>query len=112
MSLRQDWYWTASDTWLFTSGFDLKHLDATYLYDSTLNIFSPFDQILDNQPILTRSLQVAPEGAQYAVYFESRWRPFDKLILDTGIRWDQQTYTTSNNDDQTSLPFQSAVFPE
>ena len=102
-ALRQDWQWTASDTWLFTSGFDLKHLNATYQYDSSLSIFSPFDQILANQPNLERYIQIRPKGAQYAAYVESRWRPFNKVILETGIRWDQQTYTIADNDDQTSL---------
>ena len=110
VSLRQDWQWVASDSWLFTSGFDVKHVDASYDYNSALDIFSPFDQILNNQANLTRSTQVSPEGGQYAVYLESRWRPFDKLILDTGIRWDQQTYTTADNDDQTSLRFNLLYF--
>lgn len=105
VALRQDFQWTASDKWLFTSGFDLKHLDAEYQYDSTLNIFSPFDQIFDNQPSVVRNIQIAPSGAQYAVYLESRWRPYKNWILDGGIRWDQQTYTVANNDDQISLRF-------
>jgi len=105
VTARQDWVWAASDKWVFRSGFDIKHLDATYEYDSTLDIFSPFDQILNNQPNLTRSIRTSPEGAQYAAYIESRWRPSRKLVLDSGIRWDQQTYTTSNNDDQSSIRF-------
>jgi len=103
--LRQDFQWTASDQWLFTSGFDLKRMEANYQYDSTLNIFPPFDQILDNQPSVVRSFRTSPRGAQYAVYLESRWRPFENWILDGGIRWDQQTYTVADNDDQISLRF-------
>ena len=103
--LRQDLQWTASDQWLFTSGFDIKRMEANYQYDSTLNIFPPFDQILDNQPSVVRSFQTSPRGAQYAVFLESRWRPFENWILDGGIRWDQQTYTVADNDDQISLRF-------
>jgi hypothetical protein len=102
-ALRSDWQWTANDTWMLTSGFDLKHLNATYQYESTLSVVAPFDQILNNRPNTLRDIRIRPKGAQYAAYLESRWRPFDKFILDTGIRWDQQTYTTANNDDQTSL---------
>jgi hypothetical protein len=86
VALRQDWQWSASDAWLFSSGFDVKRLESNYEYDSTLNIFPPFDQILDNQPSVVRSIRTAPRGAQYAVYLESRWRPFEKWILDGGIR--------------------------
>lgn len=110
VTLRQDWQWTTSDKLLLTSGFDLKHLDSTYNYDSTLEIFSPFDQILNNEPILARNIQVSPEGGQYAAYLEARWRLSNKLIVDTGIRWDQQTYTSADNDDQTSLRFNLLYF--
>ena len=102
VALKQDWQWTMSNKWLFGTGFDIKRLEAEYEYDSTLNIFPPFDQILDNQPSLVRSIRTAPRGAQYAVYIETRWRPFDDLILDAGMRWDQQTYTTASDDSQIS----------
>jgi hypothetical protein len=105
ISLRQDWRWTTSDALVFRSGFDVKRLEASYDYDSSLQVFSPFDQILNNQPTLARRIETSPEGAQYAAYFESRWRPFDRLVLDSGIRWDQQTYTLADNDDQTSFRF-------
>jgi len=105
VTLKQDWQWSASSKWLFGSGFDIKRLEAEYEYDSTLNILPPFDQILDNQPLLVRSIRTAPRGAQYAVYLSGRWRPFADLILDAGIRWDQQTYTTASDDSQTSPRF-------
>jgi outer membrane receptor protein involved in Fe transport len=105
VTLKQDWQWAATSKWLFSSGFDIKRLEAEYKYNSTLNIFPPFDQILDNQPLLVRNIQTAPRGAQYAVYLGSRWRPFEDLILDAGIRWDQQTYTTASDDSQTSPRF-------
>jgi outer membrane receptor protein involved in Fe transport len=105
VTLKQDWQWSASSKWLFSSGFDIKRLEAEYEYDSTLNILPPFDQILDNQPLLVRSIRTAPRGAQYAVYLSGRWRPFTDLILDAGIRWDQQTYTTASDDSQTSPRF-------
>jgi outer membrane receptor protein involved in Fe transport len=110
VSLRQDWKWQASGSWLYSAGFDLKHLDSAYDFDSTLNILPPFDQILDNQPNLSKQVLVSPEGAQYAAYLESRWRPLDTLILDAGIRWDQQTYTVSENDDQVSMRFNLLYF--
>jgi len=109
-SFRQDWRWTVSDALVVRSGLDLKHVDARYDYDSSLQIFSPFDQILNNQATRANNIQVAPSGGQYAAYFETRWRPFERLVLDGGIRWDQQTYTTAENDDQTSLRFNLLYF--
>jgi len=101
-SLNQHWQFDASDSWAFRGGFDLKALDAEYRYSSTLEILPPFDSIFDNQPLTTRSLTAEPAGNQYAVYVEARWRPFDRLVLDAGLRWDQQTYTTADDDTQVS----------
>lgn len=105
VGLKQDWRFDVSGSLLFRTGFDVRELRATYLYDSTLTIFPPFDQILDNVPILARSIDVSPRGAQYAAYLETRWRVTDDLVLDLGVRWDQQTYTTANIDDQVSPRF-------
>jgi hypothetical protein len=111
LALRQDWQWQMSESWLVSYGFDIKRLDAEYDYASRLEIFSPFDQILNNQPLLVRDLQVSPSGAQYAGYVEARWRPLERIIVDGGVRWDQQTYTTADNDDQTSLRINLLYFP-
>jgi len=102
LALKQDWQFSPADSWTFNSGFNVRHLEANYRYDSTLQIESPFDQLFDNQPLTVNSIENSPNGNQYAVYFESRWRPVEDLVIDLGIRWDQQTYTTADNDDQTS----------
>ncbi len=105
LALAQDWYISASDDWSMNAGFDIKRLEASYTYGSTLGILPPFDQILDNEMLRTDSIRTSPRGGQYAVYFASRWRLFDDLVLDAGVRWDQQTYTTAKNDDQVSSRF-------
>jgi outer membrane receptor protein involved in Fe transport len=102
LALKQDWEFGISDRWLLSSGFELKRLEADYRYDATLEIEPPFDQILDNQPAESRTIDAAPRGSQYAAYTELRWRPGDRLTLDAGLRWDQQTYTTANDDEQVS----------
>jgi outer membrane receptor protein involved in Fe transport len=100
--LKQDWQYSISDKWMLSAGFDVRRLEADYKYESSLAIFPPFDQILDNQPLVVRSIDTSPSGEQYAVYFESRWRPAKRLFVDVGARWDQQTYTIADNDDQVS----------
>ncbi|MDH4107155.1 MAG: TonB-dependent receptor [Gammaproteobacteria bacterium] len=102
LSLNQHWQFDASGTWLLRAGFDLKRLEAEYAYSSQLEILPPFDTILDNQPLTTRDIAAEPEGEQYALYAEARWRPVDRLVFDAGLRWDQQTYTTSDDDTQVS----------
>jgi len=100
--VKQDWTLDTSADWSFRAGFDFKLLDAEYDYDSTLSIAPPFDQILDNQPFLQRSISTRPEGEQYAAYVEARWRVRENFILDIGYRFDRQTYSVANTNEQRS----------
>ncbi|MEX2123012.1 MAG: TonB-dependent receptor [Woeseia sp.] len=100
LALKQDWQYSISDRWVLTSGLEIKRLEASYTYASLLAIFPPFDQILDNVPFATRNIDIDPRGSQYALYAEARWQPTSRLIIDAGLRWDQQTYTTAEDDEQ------------
>tara|TARA_R110002096_G_scaffold419615_1_gene624366 strand:- start:9391 stop:11706 length:2316 start_codon:yes stop_codon:yes gene_type:complete len=102
IEFRQDWRWVASDTWMLRYGLNIKNLDATYRFSSVQSVAPPFDTILDNQPSTSRDFNLAPAGAQYAAYAEFRWRPRDTWTFDIGIRWDQQNYTTAQDDKQYS----------
>ncbi|HET6629809.1 MAG TPA: TonB-dependent receptor [Woeseiaceae bacterium] len=102
LALKQDWDYSLSDAWILRTGFELKRLEAAYAYASELAIAPPFDRILDNQPFEAREIDISPRGSQYAVYAEARWQATDRLILDAGLRWDKQTYTTAEGDAQAS----------
>lgn len=102
IEFRQDWRWVVSDTWMLRYGFDIKNLDATYRFLSSKSVTQPFDTILNNEPSTSRDFDLAPAGAQYAAYAEFRWRPRDKWTFDIGLRWDQQNYTTAQDDKQYS----------
>jgi len=105
LELRQDWSWDTSDRWFLSGGFVVKRLEAEYRFDSTLAVQPPFDQVLDNQLLVTQSVQSSPRGSQFAAYLQSRWRLGARLVFDAGLRWDQQTYTIAADDDQTSPRF-------
>ena len=109
VELRQDWRWLASKNWMLRFGFDLKDLDGRYRFRSQQDIAPPFDSIFDNQLSTTRDFALAPAGAQYAVFSELRWRLAKHWTFDVGLRWDQQTYTTANDDKQYS-PRASVLF--
>ena len=100
--IKQDWRFTPSARWMLSFGIRARDQDADYEHTSARTITPPFDQILDNEPFVSRDLQLSPDGAQYAAYSELRWRPVDSLVLDIGVRWDQQTYTSSDDDRQYS----------
>ena len=101
-ALTQDWQVSGDEAWSLRAGFDIKDLDARYTYESTLAIFPPFDQLFDNTPLQQRNVALAPTGEQYATYFEARWKATSNLILDLGLRWDRQSYSSSDNNEQRS----------
>jgi hypothetical protein len=99
---RQDWRWVMSPSLMLRLGVDIKDLDAEYRFASEQTIEPPFDGILDNQPSTILAADLNPAGAQYAAYTELRWRFADAWTIDLGLRWDQQNYTTSEDDRQYS----------
>jgi len=102
VGLKQDWTYLPSSTWMLLFGVDAKHLDSEYRFDSAKAVTPPFDDILDNEAMLVRSFDLAPEGAQFGAYVEVRWQLLPGLVLDVGLRRDSQSYTTANDDSQTS----------
>lgn len=102
IGLRQDWTYVPASNWMLSFGVEGKHQDARYLFASTKTVAPPFDGILGNAPLTVLDIDVQPEGAQYNTYLEARWQIRDNLVVDAGIRWDQQSYTTARNDEQVS----------
>ena len=99
---KQDWVYVPSDRWMLAFGVDAKHVDGNYLFSSVKAVAEPFDQILNNEPLQTLDFDVVADGAQYAAYAEARWSLQDRLTVDVGVRWDYQSYTTANDDTQSS----------
>jgi hypothetical protein len=102
LEFRQDWRWVMSPNRMLRFGVDLKDLDAEYRFESVKTVEPPFDGILDNRPFTALDFDLDPAGAQYAAYTELRWRFSDAWTVDLGLRWDQQNYTTSEDDKQYS----------
>ncbi len=100
--LKQDWTFAPSSKWMLLFGVDAKHLDSKYRFDSIKAVTPPFDGILDNEALLVRNSNLAPEGAQYGAHLELRLQISPALVVDAGIRRDYQSYTTANDDSQTS----------
>jgi len=102
IAFKQDWTFIPSKSWMLSFGVDGKHQDAKYDFESSKFVSAPFDQILDNVPVELRSFVVVPGGAQYSAHLEARWQLHPNLILDAGVRWDAQSYTTAKDDEQSS----------
>jgi len=106
---RQDWTWLMSPDHMLRFGADIKDMDARYLFSSQKTVAEPFDTILDNQPFTSHDFDLDPGGAQYAVFAELRWRLARRWTAEVGVRWDQQNYTTAEEDQQVS-PRASLLF--
>jgi outer membrane receptor protein involved in Fe transport len=101
-AFKQDWIFTPSRDWMLSFGIDGKHQDANYHFESSKIVSAPFDEILDNVPVESRLFDVAPEGDQFSAYVEARWQIRANIIVDAGLRWDAQNYTTTRDDEQSS----------
>lgn len=102
LEFRQDWTWHATPYWMLQWGANLKNLDAVYQTSLQRMLEPPFDSIFGNESITQFDVNVNPAGAQYAAYAELRWRAAKRIVFDLGLRWDQQNYTTSEDDKQYS----------
>ena len=102
VEFRQDWNWVKADDLMLRIGVNLKDLDASYRFNSEKIVEAPFDAILQNSAESSIDASENPGGAQYAAYTELRWRFSEKWVIDAGLRWDQQNYTTAQDDKQYS----------
>jgi outer membrane receptor protein involved in Fe transport len=102
VGLKQDWVYVPAKNWMLSLGVEGKHQDAAYRFSSTKAVASPFDEILDNVPLQVRQFDVVPEGAQHSAYAEVRWQVARRFTVDAGLRWDRQSYTSADDDEQTS----------
>lgn len=100
--LRQDWRAVLSPDLMLRFGLNLRDLEATHRFASLRQIEEPFASLPGAVPSGTTNILATPSGAQYAAYGELRWRPTTSIVVDVGLRWDQQTYTTASDDSQVS----------
>jgi outer membrane receptor protein involved in Fe transport len=105
LAFKQDWLYVASPRWMWSFGVDGKHLDGRYVFASSRTLQPPFEQLFENELVETRDTNLIADGAQYAAYGELRWIATDRLIMDIGMRWDHQSYTTADDDEQSSPRF-------
>ena len=104
-TVKQDWQLTLSERFMLRLGGELRHGTTEYDYFKARKVQS----IVRGEPHVrfdSLTLQTAPEGQQYGVYVSQRVRPIQSLTLETGVRWDRQTYT----DDTQVSPRLHAMF--
>ena len=94
IGVKTGWSWNASDRHLIKAGLDVKSVDASYEYSRRASDADPSGNDFDTF--------IEPSGLEYGVYVADRIRVIEPLTVEVGLRWDKQTYTGLNSDDQTS----------
>ena len=101
-ALRQDWVWSPSDRHRTQWGIHIAYGEADYDYAGVAEYFG-IQRIYRDQPqSVARSSRASPDGGSYALYASDRWRVSDRVLLEWGLRWDDQTYTDARSDSQLS----------
>lgn len=100
--LRQDWKFQPNEQHLLQWGFGTHIGDATFNYAGSAE-YNGLPALFPNQPAtVNRGVVTAPNGGSYSAYFTDRWKLSPSLILQLGLRWDDQTYTDIASDAQLS----------
>ncbi|MBT6145139.1 MAG: TonB-dependent receptor, partial [Gemmatimonadetes bacterium] len=92
LGLRQDWTWEATDRLMGFLGVDVKRLDSQAHYTSRERVISGLPI---NAGIVydTTAVDTTPTGTTAALVGSVRWRAFEPLVVDAGLRYDHLSYT-------------------
>jgi len=105
VNLRQDWVWSASSNHRTQWGIHVAYGEANFAYDGEAEYFGLQAAFAGQFPDVSRILTASPKGGSYGMYVSDRWKTSDKMVLEWGLRWDDQTYTGLASDSQLSPRF-------
>ena len=88
----------ATDRWLQRAGVDVRKLEATYDYTSSVDFAPDYPYPGAGAQDIARALAPNPSGEHFAVYYTVRGRLTDALTAEVGLRWDEQTYGADADD--------------
>lgn len=91
--LKTDWAYEVSKNIFLKSGVDVKQLNATFSYSRNIrNEFVTADHVLTDQ-VDTLDVRRTQDGHQLGSYLSGRFRIFNPLALEAGLRYDYYSYT-------------------
>ena len=102
IGLRQDWLFEGAANHILRAGFEIRHEEALYDYAS----FAVYREFFELYPGIENpaesEIHAAPRGWAYSLFLSDRWQVSSVSALELGLRWDRQTYTDPDFDDQIS----------
>lgn len=109
VAYRQNWYWNGSKNRRTEWGLYASSASARFDYAGTAEYFGLQARYRGQPPSISRDIKADIGGSRYALYFSDRLRFADRMTLEWGLRWDDQTYTGESGSTQLS-PRLSALF--
>jgi hypothetical protein len=100
LGFKQDWILESSRSHLLKWGFDLRRVSSTYDYRRYTEIFDPVPGGGGPSETTETETHLTPSGWQYGFYVADRFRLAPGVTVETGMRWDHQSWTPG--DDQIS----------
>jgi len=86
--IRQDWNFNVSDRMILYWGFELKKLYADYDYNTDKILYW-----LPDMPTETTNIVFKRNGSQSGLYIKGRFRPFEPLAAEIGLRYDRMSWS-------------------
>lgn len=99
---RQDWTWDANERHRVLWGLQFERGEAEYDYSGEVSYFEFAELLAGTEETLTRRVQAQPEVDSFSLYVADKWKLAERTILDWGLRWDTQTFTTGVSGSQVS----------
>ena len=90
----QDWAWSASEGDIVTFGADIRQMSSKDTFHSIAyqDPDDPEPPPPGEFPVIANG-HFEPSGSQFGSYLSNRWRVVRPLVLETGVRYDQTTWT-------------------
>lgn len=89
--IKQDWQF-GTERVLFKFGGDVRSGDADYTYYKRQADYTVRNGVVV-RPADSIGAVIAPSGTSTGAYIAQRVRPWQRLTLEAGLRWDRQSYT-------------------
>ena len=102
IGVRQDWTFQPRESHRLQWGYGVSNGDAVFSYNGQAEYNGLSALFQDQPPSAARSVNAAPDGSRYFAYVADRWRFSPATVLEFGLRWDDQTYSSQNSDSQLS----------
>jgi TonB dependent receptor/TonB-dependent Receptor Plug Domain len=84
--------------WLHRAGLEFRSLSARYRYASRIEFAPGYPFPGDPGGTVERALAPSPSGDHTAAYATSRLRLTERLAMELGVRWDEQTYGADSDE--------------